>query len=194
MREPDKRSESSNRDAHECPPMGAWELVSDPFESPKVYRHKTPLITETERGKKVYLFAVNKRGVPPIILHDMGENLSQPELRFLIDNEPVEVGCVGRVPPKNTEGFLDLATEANEWTSYRYGMKNLERIPADATSIPFRLKSPESVKPIADRSPKRPNYSLFVSPPPVPTLRGVIEGPTLLALRQAIQLTAFFNQ
>ena len=143
--------------------MGVWELVSDPFESPKVYRHKTPLITEAERGKKVYLFAVDKRGVPPIILHDMGENLTQPELRVLIDNEPVEVGCVGRVPPKNTERFLDLATEANEWTLHRYGMKNLERIPADATAIPFRLKSAESVKPVADHSPKRPNYSLHES-------------------------------
>lgn len=194
MREPDPHSNASDRSDLGFPPIGPWDLVSDPFERPKLYRHKTPLITDSVLGRKVYLFVIERRGVTPILLHDMGESLAKPELRLLIDNEPIEVGCVGRVPRKNSEGFIDFSPEDNEWTMHRHGMYNCERIPEGVTAIPFRLKFAQSAKSNPDEATKRPNYSLFVTPTPPPTLRGVIEGPALIALRQAIQLSASFNQ
>lgn len=174
--------------------MDPWDIVSDPFERPKIYRHKTPLIKIQGDGKGVYLFVIDKRGVPPIALHDMGENTVPPELRFLVDNEPIEIGSVGRIPNANSEGYLNLSSNGNEWTLHRHAMQNLDKIPKRMTGIPFRLKSPEPTSPKDTPIPKPPHFSLFSTPTQFPTQRGVIEGPALLVLRHAIMLSAYINR
>jgi hypothetical protein len=173
----------ANIEAQDLPPMDQWDVVSDPFERPKVYRHKVPLIKSPNGSNGVYLFVVEKRGVAPIALHDMGEDIVPPELRFLVENEPVEIGTVGKIPKRNAENYLNLAGEGNEWTLHRHAMLNLNKVPKSATSIPFRLKSPEPSNPPGAPVPKGPNYSLFITAAPMATVRGVIEGPALLGLR-----------
>ena len=174
--------------------MDPWDIVSDPFESPKVYRHKVPLIRNPADGKGVYLFVVDKPNVPPIALHDLGDNVPAPELRILIENEPIELGSVGRIPRPDGDGYLNLASIANEWTLHKHSMKNLDKIPKGLVAVPYRLKSPDDQQTGTTSAPKGPNYSLFVTPSALPTLRGVISGASLLALRHAIMLAAYISK
>lgn len=173
--------------------MSAWKQVSDPFERPKVYRHKTPLIQSSGDGKGVHLFIIVGSGIPPLALHDMGDNLQAPELRFLIDDEPLEIGVVERIPRQNADGYLSLSGMGTKWTLHLHGMKNLGKVAQTTGPIPFRLKTPDAPTKTSSEqasNPSRgPNYSLFVTPTQPPTLRGVIEGPALAALHQAIELT-----
>jgi hypothetical protein len=114
----------------------------------------------------------------------------------LLENQPVELGTVGRIPRADGEGYLNLASIGNESTLHEYALQNLEKITKDLVAVPYRLKSPEAPQtgPRATPVPKGPNYSLFVTPSSLPTLRGVIGGASLLALRHAIMLTDYISK
>jgi hypothetical protein len=174
--------------------MDQWDIVSDPFERHKIYRHKVPLIKSESDGKGVYLFVIDKPGLPPVAMHDMDRIRSFAfELRFLIDNEPVEMGTVGRLLKHlfNKEGFLNMPPEGEERFFLSHAMQNLERLPENAQEIPFRLKYPITDVP-SSGAPPLPPPTDYTPPEPI-TMRGIIAVHSLRALRDAITLAARIN-
>ena len=173
-------------DGPDVPPMDQWDIVSDPFERPKIYRHKVPLIKSDSDGKGVYLFVINNPGIPPIVMHDIDKSVSVDfKLTFLVDGEPIEIANAGFLYPPlfSKEGFLNMPPEGKEWLLLRSTMQNLGAIADNAQEIPFRLKDIKSESPMNDVLP----------PPESTTLRGIISGASLRALREAISLAKHLN-
>ena len=194
MREQCEDFDPAGRHNPILPQMDQWDIVSDPFERPKIYRHKVPLIKSDSDGKGVFLFVIDKPGLPPVAMHDMDRIRSfRFELRFLIDNEPVEIGTVGRLITQvfNKEGFLNMPPEGKEWVFLSNAMQNLERLPDNSQEIPFRLKYPITDVPNSGAPPLPPPPD-YTPPEPI-TIRGIIAGHSLRALRDAITLAAHIN-
>ncbi len=172
--------------SNKTPSNEEWDIVSDPFERPRIYRHKVPLIKSERDGKGVYLFVIDQPGLTPIVMHDIEESISVNfKLTILVDGEPIEISNAGFLYPLlfSKEGFLNMPPQGKEWLLTRNTMKNLGAIAENAQDIPFRLKDIES---------EAPTNGTLLPLTPI-TLRGTICGSSLRALRDAISLAKHLN-
>jgi hypothetical protein len=86
-----------------------WQLVSDPFESSRLYRSITPLISEEGAGT-VQLLIAEKPNKPSDLLacHDFKSlGIFDAEIRLLHGEEVLTLGSCTRLGEIDTEGFWE---------------------------------------------------------------------------------------
>jgi hypothetical protein len=180
--------EHSNNHSDLIPNAENWILVSDPFERPKVYRHRFPVIkTEdtSERVSGVYIFVMDYPGEHPILLHDINQILADsfatgshltPTLRLILHGKPFEIGNAHPYIIDRVEGFLQLPSGfgLNARVIDLHPLRDLGK------DVPFRLKLEN-------------NHSSVSQEDDIPTYRGMLEDDGTLALRQAVVLYDFFR-
>jgi hypothetical protein len=185
--------EQSPNHSDPIPNSENWILVSDPFERPKVYRHKYAILSVDEHTQEkgaAYIYVIRHPRQAPLILHDirglqMAERISTaghyslyapPVLRFIINDDPIEIGKAYPILPEADQGFISLP-EIYKRTA---DIKHLDRLKNLKECSPYRLKVETRVNPdYQDDSP--------------PTFRGTLKADAALALRQAIALYEHFQ-
>jgi len=167
-----------------------WILVSDPFERPKVYRHKHSVFKAPSEEGGVYVFVIAASGLPPLLLHDINElwpsERLKPECMMLYDapifrlnigGEPIEIGSVYPIPPSNADGFLTLSMNERNYATLKEVpiMRNL------GLELAFRLKVEKQANPEYQKANPR-------------SFRGNLGAEGTLALSQAVILFDHFQK
>lgn len=86
-----------------------WKLVSDPFETLRIFRHKVPLVSEEGVGS-VELLITMEPGRPPELLacHTMEAfGIHLAELRLMKGDDVVSIGDCESMSATDGEGFLE---------------------------------------------------------------------------------------
>lgn len=170
------------------PSLDDWELVSDPFELPKVYRHKSVFIEMTADGGGIHLFVVEQKGTRPVILKN-DNKITSAELTVLISGNPHTLGVANLIPKKNKEGFLNLGAEATRALVTENCLSSLEMITPDLRELPYRLKYVNGKFYRDDGTFREPRFENLP-----PDIRGTLDAKSVNALQQAIALSAYFNR
>ena len=184
--------EQSPNHSDPIPNAENWLLVSDPFERPKVYRHRLPVLkTEDIRDEcinGVYICVMDYPGENPIILQDIkgmccvdpvvrGRYLV-PTLRLIINGNPVEIGNAYPLLTEGKEEFLLLPAGFSSSAK----VKDVKVLKNLGNETPFRLKI------------EKEQYSQHRLPEDVaPTFRGSLDADGTQAIRQAIALYDYFK-
>ena len=181
--------EQSPNHSDPIPNAENWILASDPFERPKIYRHKHALFMAGEQcGVFVYVIRAPKQA--PIILQDIGElqmndNIfrgghfslySPPVLRLIINGEPVEIGKAFPIINERDEAFITIPDVFIRSADIKRVdcLRNLKEETA------FRMKVEGKVNPAyQDVNPQ--------------TFRGTLNPDATLAIRQAVDLYDYFQ-
>jgi hypothetical protein len=185
--------EQSPNHSDPIPNAENWILVSDPFERPKVYRHKYAILSVDEHAQEkggAYIYVIHHPRQAPLILHDirglqMAERISKaghyslyapPVLRFIINDDPIEIGKAYPIFSETDQGFISIPD------IYRRSadIKHLDRLKDLKDCTPFRLKIEARVNP--DYQEDHP-----------PSFRGTLNADAVLALRQAVALYGYFQ-
>ncbi len=185
--------EQSPNHSDPIPNAENWILVSDPFERPKVYRHKHSIFRVDEGSKEgsgLYIYVIQESQRAPLILNDidglrMNDDVfkgryfslyAAPVLRLIINDEPVEIGKAFPVHNDGDEGYFSIPDHFKLSSE----IKRLEQLRNLKENSPYRLKIEGRIN---------PNYQ-NANPP---TYRGLLEADGTLAIRQAIALYDFFR-
>jgi len=181
--------EQSTNHSDPIPNAENWILVSDPFERPKVYRHRLPVL-KTEDSEEwingVYICVMDYPGENPIILQDIkgmccldpvvrGRYLV-PTLRLIVNGNPVEIGNAYPLLTEGKEEFLLLPTGF----SHGAKVKDVKVLKNLGNETPFRLK----IEKDANSQYREDN---------APTFRGSLDADGTQAIRQAIALYDYFK-
>ncbi len=205
--------EQSPNHSDPIPNAENWILVSDPFERPKVYRHRLPVLkTEHSSGHAcgVYIFVMNYPGEHPIILHDIEslvradsvarDNKPPRVLRLCDVNDPSsdDSASGGRYAPPTLRLIInDSPVEIGNAHPYiTEGKEGFLQLPNRAgfnarvidlnVLRDLRNETPFRLKIENNQSSQRQEHN-------TPTFRGVLDADGTLALRQAIALYDFFR-
>lgn len=160
------------------PTMDDWILVSDPFELPKVYRHKCTLIEMKPEGE----------GSNLVILKD-DNFVPSAELSVLVDGNPHILGVANLIPKNNSEGFLNLGEPSKASLLKDNSLKNLETITPDLSELPYRLKYVNGKFYRENGTFLETNFNDMP-----PDIRGTLDASNMKTLHQAIALSAYFNR
>jgi hypothetical protein len=186
--------EQANQHSDPIPDAENWILVSDPFERPKIYRHKHAIFMAEDKCG-VYIFVIRAANQAPIILHDiidfeMSARIkaasafslySAPVLRLIINDEPVEIGKAYPVVNDGEGAYLSVPDffirGASLSAPYASRLEYLRNIKPET---PFRMKAEGKVNPECQYGNPR-------------TFRGTLSAEATLAIKQAIVLYEHFK-
>jgi hypothetical protein len=182
--------DSSLNHSDPIPDAENWILVSDPFERPKVYRHKHSVFKAPSEEGGVYVFVIAVSGLPPLLLHDINElrprehlwpnhmsSYVAPIFRLNIGGEPIEIASVYPIPPSNADGFLALTSHERNYAP----LKEIPMMRNLGLELAFRLK----VETQANANFQKANPRSF---------RGNLDAEGTLALSQAVILFDHFQE
>jgi|APGre2960657444_1045066.scaffolds.fasta_scaffold03484_2 hypothetical protein len=184
--------EQSPNHSDPIPNAENWILVSDPFERPKVYRHKNAILRIDENSQEqsgVFIYVIREPKQAPLILHDirvlqMGDRIikgsyfslyAPPVLRIIINDDPIEIGKSFPIFT-DYQGFISIPNHFK----HSADITHLDRLRNLKDSTPFRLKIESTVNP--DYQEDNP-----------PSFRGTLNADAVLALRQAVALYDHFQ-
>jgi hypothetical protein len=170
------------------PPIDNWVLVSDPFELPKVYRHKCTLVEMKPDGKGIHVFVLERKGTNLVILKD-DNFVPSAELSVLVDGNPHILGVANLIPKNNSEGFLNLGEPSKASLLTDNSLKNLETITPDLSELPYRLKYVNGKFHRENGTFSEPKFDDMP-----PDIRGTLDASNMKTLHQAIALSAYFNR
>ena len=181
--------EQSPNHSDPIPNAENWLLVSDPFERPKVYRHRLPVLKTEDSDvcvNGVYICVMDYPREHPILLQDIkgmccpcpvvrGRYLV-PTLRLIINGNPVEIG---NAYPLLTEGKEEFLLLPNGFV-HNAKLKDLNVLRNLGNETPFRLKIEKD---------QNPHYKEENAP----SFRGWLDADGSQAIRQAIALYDYFR-
>jgi hypothetical protein len=185
--------EQSTNHSDPIPNAENWILVSDPFERPKVYRHKNAILRVDESPEDeigLFVYVLQETNQAPLILNNidrlrMDDDIfkgnyfslyAPPVLRLIINNDPVEIGNAFPVYTEGNEGFVFIP----DFFKRSAEIKHLEKLSNLKEDTYFRFKIEARIN---------PNYQRD-NPP---TFRGTLNADATLALKQAVALYDYFQ-
>lgn len=186
--------EQANNHSDPIPDAENWILVSDPFERPKIYRHKHPIFMADDKSG-VYIFVIRAANQAPIILHDImdfemsarlkaGSSFSPylaPVLRLIIYDVPLEIGKAYPVINDGDGAYLCVPDFFIRGASlFGTHASRLEYLRNVKPETPFRMKAEGKVNPECQYGNPR-------------TFRGTLSAEATLAFKQAIVLYEHFK-
>ena len=186
--------EQSTNHSDSIPNAENWILVSDPFERPKIYRHKHPIFMADDKCG-VYIFVIRATNHAPIILHDIVDFemctrvkigslfslYSAPVLRLIINDDPVEIGKAYPVVYAGDGAYLSVPDFFIRGASlFGTHASRLEYLRNMKPETPFRMKVEGKAN---------PEYQ-FGNPR---TFRGTLSAEATLAIKQTVVLYEYFK-
>lgn len=188
--------EQANNHSDPIPNAENWILVSDPFERPKIYRHKHAIFMADDKCG-VYIFVIRAADQAPIILHDiMDFEMSHrvkagslfslyaaPVLRLIIDDTPLALARAYPIMSAASETYLYVPDYfiRNSSISGAITIKTLASLTFAEQGTPFRLKVEGQANPEYQYGNPR-------------TFRGTLSAEATLAIKQAIVLYEHFKR
>jgi len=187
--------DSANNHTDPIPNAENWILVSDPFERPKIYRHKHAIFMADDKCG-VYIYVIRATNLAPIILHDIKDFgmtdyimqhgnfslYSPPVLRLIINEDPVEIGNAYPVMNKGDETYLHVPDYFIRSACILGSdtVRKLEYLRNIQQETPFRMKVEGKANP--DWQYGNPQ-----------TFRGTLSAEAILAIKQAALLYIHFK-